>query len=323
MQKTIHDALFLAFFLFLFILFGFNEWNGDRAAYEGLFDGSSWISAEPGYTFINNYFYEIGFTYDQFQIVVAFTCIYLIWRYAANNIKNRLLFAIFYGITLFPLDYVLIRNFLSFAMLIQGISLLNSNKKNRILFCTIFILIATTIHQSALFFLIFLFARKEKIDPYKFFLIAFTYSALFFVVKNFIFSMMGVADHLLIYKQTPKAGIANIAIHTAAILPAMYISGKYPNASQGNNIYNMNMLSILFFPLYFESEIFIRLLRVIIFLNVCYFIDLPRTRSYALYSFLYIIIFSLFLFFYFNLPFFDDSVAPLFKNNKLINSILS
>lgn len=129
MQKIINNTLFLVFLLILFVLFGFNEWNGDRDAYEGLFNGNSWMSTEPGYTLINNYFYENGFTYDQFQIVVAFVCIYLIGRYAVRGIKNRLLFVAFYGIALFPLDYVLIRNFISFALLIQGVLLLNSNKK--------------------------------------------------------------------------------------------------------------------------------------------------------------------------------------------------
>ena len=321
MQKIINNALFLVSLLILFILFGFNEWNGDRDAYEDLFTGDSWMSTEPGYTFINNYFNEIGFTYDQFQAIIALICILLIGKYAMYNIKNRLLFIAFYGITLFPLDYVLIRNFLSFSLLIQGISLLNSNK-NRIFLYTVIILISATIHQSAFLFIIFVFTKKEKINSQKFLLIALSYFAIFFMAKNFIFSELGVIDHLLIYKQTFKGGIANTILHAIAILPAIYISKKYPNASKNNNkIYNLNLLSILFFPLYFESEIFIRLLRVVIFLNACYFIDLPRIKPYILYSFFYILIFSLFLFFQFNLPFFDDSAAPLLKNNKVINYI--
>ncbi len=40
MQKIINNALFLVSLLILFILFGFNEWNGDRDAYEDLFTGA-------------------------------------------------------------------------------------------------------------------------------------------------------------------------------------------------------------------------------------------------------------------------------------------
>ena len=170
-QKHLCDFIFFVMIFFLWFLFAFNQWNGDRDGYELHYlsrSVSEW-GVEIGYGYLNVFFRWVGFSYQEFQVVIAALCMLLLSRYIYNFSVVPFFVLFIYAIFFFPLDYVLIRSFLAFCVFLQGLFFLFKGGFSGRLLYFLMVLLATVIHQSAFMLLVFVFIPLDRLVSFRVF----------------------------------------------------------------------------------------------------------------------------------------------------------
>ena len=84
--------LTLLFFAFTWLLFGWNHWNGDYEAYEKLYDFPQieviLSGHEFGYNALMYLFNYLGFTFQEFFIVISFISLVLLFNFIISFITT-------------------------------------------------------------------------------------------------------------------------------------------------------------------------------------------------------------------------------------------
>ncbi len=332
-RQSLDHFTFTSLFIITWLLFAFNTWNGDRVGYENNYDIrelQDW-GYEILYGYLNIEFRNAGFTYQIFQGFIATVILLLYFQYFKTYSGNKSLACLMYLIGSFGLDYVLIRNTFAFAIFLIGIHFLfQGTLKGRFVF-VIFVCISTLIHKSMAVFLIFVFAPITQV--FRFHQLIYFYSAaliLFIFSKNYLSSLANYSEHLLYYEKLNYMGLI-IEIGLSLItFSLVYISKLFlikrrsslnlSGLNYSNAVFNINCIALLFIFLYIESNIFIRLLRYIIFLNLVYFSwVMVVDKKNSIFYFFSLMFWCSVLFLYFVFPQFEYTIAPLFNNNSLFN----
>lgn len=148
-------------FIFLFILLGWSEGSYDTEIYKLRYINPEEYKSftEPLFDFIVNFFNKIGFSYRLFFIVSAIFELSLIIKFVKKHTQNfgfvLAVFIIFPMITLF----VQMRFLLAFTIVLYfGFDKLITHEKKYFIKYIIAILIATMIHYSSIYYIIFLAA---------------------------------------------------------------------------------------------------------------------------------------------------------------------
>ncbi|SUD59721.1 Uncharacterised protein [Ectopseudomonas oleovorans] len=323
--------LFFSFSIFFlaWILYATNTWNGDWDAYEIYYyerDIRDW-GFEIGYGFLNIAFRSLGFSYQWFVVFIATLSIFFIFRYVIKFSGIKSLFAVIYFLSFFALDYVLMRNTLAFAVFLYGFKLLMlPGFVNRFLYL-FFVLIASTLHQSMLVFMLFVFSPVSHVFKKSTFVILFLFALISYVfIFPHVVRMLGFSGHLGLYGEFNLTGyLVAVFMSLIPVCSILYLDclSKKTISVSGDFAYryrvvvlNMNLLSLFFVFLYFESPIFVRLFRYIAFLNLVYIswlclIHIKRSPEYLVVALFYVV----FLFLYFINPYLEYTVFPLFFNN--------
>ena len=335
-RRHISVVLSLLLLLVIWLLYGWNSWNGDRDAYEFRYESNTLIvwGQEVGYGYLNTTGKKLGLTYQEFQIFVATITLFLIWRYIAAQGKSPFLLLLMYVICFFSLDYVLMRNSLAFAIILQALLFLfRGDFKGRIIY-GVLILLATSIHQSSIIYLpLILIPLTRVYSVWRFACFLVVFYLLFFVGRTFLYTLTVVTDHLDYYTASVTSGIVLCLVHLVSFLlvtmsvikekrDIFSIRAENTNDRRLIFIININLLSLVFFILYFESGIFVRLLRTIIFINMCYCVNaIALARNARFYATSHVIIFTVFLYVYFIQPTLNLTVYPLFSKNLIFAMI--
>ncbi|AVT48945.1 EpsG family protein [Shewanella baltica] len=318
--NLLDTLFFILLFCLAWLLYGGNQWNGDRDAYELYYVRNSiypW-GIEILYGYLNIIFNNLGFSFQIFQVVISFftlffTAIYLkkVSRYAAIS------FLVYFSL-MFPLDYVLMRTSLSYAIVLNALLLLFRGRKGLYVFL---IIIATLIHQSAIFFLIFIFAnnniKKNNIPFYLFFSfgLAFVFQAL--MAKGLVPTKL--IEHFSYYKTNWITIFSCVFYHVLSVLLIrldFYV--KAIKCKYDFFILNLNIISLILIVAYFQSDIFVRSFRLIVFINLIYLIQYMFIwKKTTIFSVFYIAFYSFYLVEYYIYPVADDSFLPLFSRFHL------
>jgi|GEM_PF-2972016 len=321
--------------LVMICLYGWNSWNGDRDAYVLYY---SWESIENwgreiGYGYINLWMNKFGFSYQNFQIIIAIITLFLLYRFFSKTAYSLGFSLLIYFIVFFSLDYVLVRSFLAFAIVLQGFLVLCRGDKYCKFKFALIVVFAASIHQSAILFLVFIFLDSIKIYSFaRFLLLCIFFSLVYFVNKFFLSFLLvfDVASHLNQYGYTFRGAVVTALIHLSSVLAIWILIGLEKRnlySLRGVSfrdreivfIFNLNLFSLFFIPLYFQSEIFVRLLRYLLFFNIFYCVNSIVLRVKILvFVLVYFFVFSGYLIFYFLYPTMDFTVFPLFNNNILL-----
>lgn len=336
--KKRHLSLFFASLLLLVMwgLYGWNYWNGDREGYELYYHTRNTLSnwgGEFGYGYLNILASKSGLPYQAFQIAIAFLTLCLFFRYVVKRSISPFFFVLVYSICFFSLDFVLMRNFLAFAIVLQGmVFLFEGGVKGRLgyLLC---VLLATTVHQSSLGFIIFAFMPLQRVVRLDRFFTAFIlFVSAYAVIRSNIVLPNSVAQHFNYYGTTLKSSMANAAVHVSSLFLILmvvwserknifFIDAQLERDKELIFIINLNFFSLIFLLLYFESEIFVRLMRCVLFFNIFYCVNAlcVSRKSYVL-IFSYLLVFSIYLVGFFLVPVARESVFPLFEYNLLLGA---
>lgn len=329
-------STFFALFVLgaLWVLYGWNFWNGDREGYEAYYlrDSLAGWGGEIGYGYLNLWANQAGLSYQEFQVFVALGTLLLLFRYMVKMTLSPFTALIVYAICFFALDYVLVRNFLAFAVLLQAFIILFEDRSfSRIKYVAL-VLLATSIHQSSFVFLVYVIMPTRRVVPLgRFFILLFGFFATYVILRASVPLPESMAAHFDYYGTVLKSSLANVAVHVGSVIAMLLVVmferksvfRIFSDAERDRVLFfivNVNLFSLFFLILYFESEIFVRLLRIIMFFNIMHCISslfLRRKTYFFLLS--YIFVFGGYLVLFFLVPTAKLSVVPLFRNNLLLN----
>lgn len=193
--KKKSTLLSLLLFITLWILFGFNTENADYRFYELMFNGAINIP-DRGFEFLLGFFNLIGFTYQQFLIVITLICYVIIFISIKRYTENLSYVMALYFIFPFMFDVVQIRNFIALTILLYGLQYLFTNNKTDIFKYICFVLVASTIHFAFLFYLVLIlvkfFSSWKKmlviLSAFIILVILILYSGFLTVLLNYLFN---------------------------------------------------------------------------------------------------------------------------------------
>ena len=155
--------LFVVDFVFLFILLGLSDGSYDTLIFFNRYIDPERYSdfTEILFNGIIKFFHLLNFNYRQFMMAVSFIELIMLFVFIKKHTKN-VCFVI--GVfMIFPMlhSFEQLRFLMGFIIVLTvGIdSLLKSKKNHTIIYC-ISVLIATLIHSSCIFFMLFILAKK-------------------------------------------------------------------------------------------------------------------------------------------------------------------
>ncbi|HDS1699003.1 MULTISPECIES: EpsG family protein [unclassified Pseudomonas] len=333
-SRYLSIILSIPVFLLMWALYGWNTWNGDRDGYELYYNTritlASW-GKEVGYGYLNIIAKQAGISFGHFQIALSLVTLLLVYRYVLKKAIAPVASMLAYFVCFFALDFVLMRNFLAFAICLQAMLYLYEGGWRGRLAYAFLILLATSIHQSSLVYMVFVVMPLGRVLPLnRLLFFCGIFISAYVMVRYFVALPDSIAAHFSYYATSLKSSLFNSAVHLLSVLSLVLVAlSERKNLLRGVAvderdrelifICNVNCLSLLFIPLYFESEIFIRLLRFVLFFNLLHCVNslFMWRKSYFLIL-CYLSFLMLYLILFFLVPVAEYSVIPLFKNNALL-----
>lgn len=330
-------SLYATFLLFLlaWLLYGGNYWNGDREAYEAYYLRDSLASwgLEVGYGILNWVSNTLGLSFQLFQIVLSLVTLLLFLGYFFKTTRFVFISFFLYLVIFFPLDYVLMRHTLAFGLVLRGLCVLMASGSSSGIKFIFIILIAALFHQSAIFFSVFAFARSDRLISGNLCLFLFVgVAALYLIVFHLAPLPETIRAHLDVYPASLKSAVFNSLLHGFFVMLVLvaYVYSRVSIVSGCREVFfdraavfivNINLLSCVWLFLYFEAEIFVRLLRGLVFINFFYSLHcLMVKRSAAYFHIIMLVSSSFYVVLYYNIPAISLAILPLFSKNLVIDA---
>ena len=235
------------------------------------------IGKDPGFFFMEKFFNDILYgNFRVFLILVAILFFYSLGRFILTNIRKLsdvILAYVIYSVLYFSFYSITgIRQTIAMAIVMLSIPYI---KKKKIVPFILIILVASTIHKSAIIFIIFyVINRYKSIAKY-----IFTFALLLFPVAMIfkgqflilIQSFMGYDD----YQSMDGAGTMTFTILFLFVSLFTYLRRKYIEKNNVNFPFFFNALAVclVFLPL---SWINPSLLRIIMFFSIYLLVIIPE-----------------------------------------------
>lgn len=326
--RFIKFVISFALFFFMWILYGWNTYTLDYENYMlKFYDSDVFLNMgliDIGYSYFNNFFYGMGFSFEEFRIAFSFICLFLLYRIVFTQSLAPLLVLFIYLFSVYSVDLVQMRNLLAYLLCFSFFPLLlNHTVKSKVVYALVVIL-CSTIHIGILFYLIFIFAKSNKYDTFLFHFVISLLSS--FVIPGVLYSVVFMADLRIndyLFTYSYNSFIISIALIVFDIFVVRYFASRecveslfVNEKNYGYFIYNCNLLLLYLIPLTFMNMTFIRLLRNFYLINIIFIVNklcmLGPKRKVDDYILLCGFIGGAFYFF----VWIKNVISPLFQNNS-------
>lgn len=291
------------FFIFMWMLWGWNCWNGDYDAYKMLFESSGDIYrrnivTEYGFNLLNEFFLYLGFTFQGYMIVVSFVVLYIFYLFTQRICPYPALFSLIYFI-IFIMEYVFTRNYITHALLITAIMVIlgDSPRKKLIFLCLV--LVGGSFHRTGLLFLPFYFIidRDESLNIRKVSLangVALLLSVILF--GQYILPLLGDVAQNKFATYESGGGFSSVffahlilVILTVVLLQKLLQKLSFDEKGRKRIIFiiNFNLVSLFYLSLYYHVPYFGRFMRCLFSIDILfmlYAIYLLRKTDYFIKS---------------------------------------
>lgn len=328
-------------FILMWILFGFNTGNADYMTYEFIYKGF-YPNHEFGFMALVKFFNMLGFSYQHFLITISFIGLFFLIKVINKYTKNINYVLALYFIFPFMLDVVQVRNFLTMVLIICGIDFLISKEKFSTIKYIGFVILASSIHYSSLFYLVllvvkFLSTRQLLIFPFlSLALVALAYTNILPFIIN---SMIDNTKILFWFQDRSKFGFLISAFIQITGFIFIYIAYKKSfkfykknkvslvNSIDMINFYEIilkiNLVLFLIYPLYIFNMTFFRLYRNLLILN---YIAISNIIQFAfnnkferfVYQLCFIVYIILLMTYFICFSAFDTVFIPIFNRNLIL-----
>lgn len=303
--------------------------NGDYIAYEKMYNNVFWdgidSAYEIGYKLSMLVGRIVGLDYQTFYAVVVLIPCVLINRFILKFSRRPFLCLVLFSVIYLPLDYVLLRNFISFSLVLLGLEKVFENKKyaiGKFIFCTI---IASTFHVSSFFYLIFIigFLKCNLKISHVILLILISFPCFVFVSQKMVIeeATSRVEDYSVSFVYFVFLSLIQI-INLIVVESFCRYKRLCLGAWDRNDyfILNMNILLLFLILPYWSVGIFVRVFRHVSIINVFYFLNIlsfpiKNAYKYLMLVFLFVIYMLYFISFY--IPTLDETLLSLFNYNIL------
>ncbi|MEL5892647.1 EpsG family protein [Bacteroides sp. GD17] len=325
-------AVTILFFCFMWLLFGWNYYNGDYDAYETMYNNPIFnldISQyEVGFRAIILWFNLLGFTFQEFYIIISLAILILWLRFILKFSSTPALFTICFFWFFFPLDYVLFRNFLAISIFLQGLYSVFINSKYKYIKFLFAVILASFIHSSSIFYAImFLAFILKPLSVNKTIILIVVFTMFFFLFGRSFVGQIGSVlgtDRLDYYTSTPGVFVINSffqIINVYSILCFYSIKGRLHlnHSNIDTYILNINVLLLLLIISYAFVAITVRVFRHIAIINIIYMLNNMQYLKSQEYRWQYKLLLLLYVisFVRFYILYLDDTIYSLFKYNLI------
>ena len=304
---------------------------------------------EKGFLYLQKLAHFLDWEYVEFRIALTFLSYILIFHVVSRFSKGSLLPWLLYASFLIFIDTVQIRNLFAFSIVVYGIKFLFDNDDNDYLKYfkyIITILIASTIHISALAYLVFiiLYFRNNSKFIYVMSILTLVSCLFIFLVGNkipLVYQLLESLDSNRLdgyINQATRFGFLYAFVLHGFNLVMVWFALKIKKqqmsiATTENDMYAydiikvillINQIAILFFPLYMVNLQFIRLSRNLLIINFIAYSLIQKPfllQSFKLKSFNILLILNLFSWYYFTFVVQDhveDIIEPFFADPDLL-----
>lgn len=341
-RKRHSKFVFFLSFVFLWILIAGNTHNPDLQAYKNIYYGDN-RSIELGFVLLTKLFRNMNISFEAFVAIISFFCLVMTFTTIKLYTKNLNLVMGLYMIYPFVIDAIQLRNFIATSIVIFSIRyLLRNNLKNKLKY-VFFIILAGMMHQLFFFYLLFLLIDIKKRNTKIKVIVG---SSLLFSVLVFLNgNSIPLLDQILPispekYRRyfSTKLRYGFLINWSFNLLYLFLINLSKKRVSQNKNeldvsnieryitlVFWINVVTVVFFPLYMLNVNFYRLYRNISLINYSVYaiaIDIivgNKGKGWALLKFMSIILFSVLLLFVYDIgPGFDRVFRAIMENNILI-----
>lgn len=338
---------------FAWVLYWGNFENPDYYNYLRIYDTSgnsnlffTGLDFQIGFIALVKLANQLGLSYGIFLSILVTVSFLLIHSTVRTFSTNYNYVYILYFIFPFFFDVVQVKNFLAMSIFVFSIKyLVYSKPYGKIIYISL-ILLAGSIHYSALLYLPFLLINTKNKNQLP------KYIAIFAVLTSIVILLNGkqvpfISDSFIqlldsekvenwLDKRTNFGFILFWFLQVSSFWLVkysknIYLSNKiYANGNDKrkdkyylfiNLVYWVNIVAFIFFPLYLFASTFTRLMRNIVLLNYIVFsitnstIRKPNQKiQYGLGVFLYIFIFFIIMLF----PEFEEVILPIMQNNFIL-----
>lgn len=231
---------------------------------------------EPGYYFLGKIVSMMGFDYQILRGIMFTIIIFLLVASAKKMKANPNYICVVYSVYPLFMEMIQIRNAFAMAILTFGLCFFLYEEKKMLYLLTV--LFASSFHISFLIYLIFLLdgtVMKKKYFREVFVIVVIVASGLFYIggkevpYLNTIVSLFDNSDKVNIWLSSSGnfGFVAYGFLIVMAILITYIASVNISNGSFTNFMYRINLLSLVFIPLFMLASTFARLASNLCFVN--------------------------------------------------------
>lgn len=258
------------FFLFMWIMWGWNSWNGDYDGYQKIYEDSTSIDFrdfyELGYSILNWGFRSLEFSFQSFMIFFSFIVLMLVYSCSLKMTKYPAIFAMIYYL-LFILQFVFMRNYLSVSLIFSATLFAIKNEKYGLMTYILTTLLAATFHITSILYLIFIPAfSKRSINTKNIIIFVFIAVLLFsnrtslsflnqimyfgdFILSRILLYSDGLSQYASLKTSMFHCGVVGLILFLNYKIPNYFILSK-DNQRCRNVIININKLSLFYIIFY-------------------------------------------------------------------------
>ncbi|MBD5346010.1 MAG: hypothetical protein HDR92_02630 [Bacteroides sp.] len=317
------------FLFYIWLLWGWNYWNGDYEAYETLYNNilfTSTIEYEIGYKMLMLLAKVNNLTFQEFFQIVSLCVIFLWDRFILKVTRNPALFVAIFFWLFFPLDYVLLRNTIAFSIILQGLLILINNKPYKAVKFSALVFIATTIHSSSYFYFLFLLLPfLAKLSNDKILLLSFLVIIIGFLSRSIFFSF--TSGNFEGRESSYNGSIVLMVIYGMWEIMTSWIlyrfKSKFVDTNHKDNpfdiLFYMSIILLALIPIYSMVGIVVRIYRNMLMVFIAFLSNILFQRKYSESVILSMTFISVFLITQFILPVLHYTIWPLFNNNIIFN----
>jgi len=132
---------------------------GDLDSYEIFYYSPNDLTRfEAGYIFINDLFSEIGFTFEQFRVILFILCSLLLFFSVRIITDNYNAVILLYALSMFYFLSVALRFYIAFSIAVFAMSFLLKKSKTSMVCFLVLLLFATLFHKSVIVLLVYMIA---------------------------------------------------------------------------------------------------------------------------------------------------------------------
>ncbi len=281
----INICMCIPIIIFMWILYAFNTYNGDYEVYEKFYYLGMDSTFEIGFKSLIVALDLLGVTtYQDFFVCISVFVLGTIVLITFINTNRPFVVFLLFFIYPFFLVVELVRYSIVFCIILVAIFILMKENKLSVPIYIFLVLLATSIHTSALLFVIFIFyklpvSQERKIKIYfgmSVGIALLSYTNIFYYIGLYL----GLSSKLIFWLENH----ASLGMLVPIILQlfSMYVFIKTYRLSKkkhlntkinGDFLFELNALMILLLPAYFFTSVFARTYWPILFINCLYITD--------------------------------------------------